>query len=59
MDRKIKLEIIGSCTLLTHANDIKQLGEPRYDVEESTRKLIKSSYNMGLVVNETQTISTW
>lgn len=44
------MEIIGSCTLLAYADDVILLGEYRYDVQESARKLIKSSYiHVGLL----------
>ena len=50
-----EIEIIGPYTLLAYADDIILLGESRNDVEESARKLIKSSCNMGLVINENKT----
>lgn len=50
-----EMEIIGPYTLLTYADDIILLGESRNDVEESARKLIKSSSHMGPVINENKT----
>lgn len=47
-----EMEIIGPCTRLANADDIILLGEFSYDVEESIRKVIKSSYKM---VNENNT----
>lgn len=41
-----EMVIIGSYTLLAYADDIILLGESRNDVEESAKKLIKSSCNM-------------
>jgi len=49
------MEIIGPFTLLTYADDIILLGESRNDVNESTRKLVKSNSYMGLVINENKT----
>lgn len=46
------MEIIVSYKLLVYTANIILLGESRYGVEESAIKLIKSSNNMGLVVNE-------
>jgi len=50
-----EMEIIDPYILLAYANDIILLGESRSDVEESARKLIKSSCNMRLVINENKT----
>jgi len=50
-----QMEIIGPYTLFANADDVILLGESKYDVEESARKLIKSGFNMGLVINENKT----
>lgn len=50
-----EMEIIGPYTLLAYADDIILIGESRHDVEESAKKLIKSSCGMGLAVNEDKT----
>jgi len=50
-----EMDAIGPYTLLTYPYYIILLGESRNDVDESARKLIKSSCNMGLVINESKT----
>jgi hypothetical protein len=50
-----EIEILGPYTLLAYADDIILLGESRNDVEERTSKLITSSCNIGLVINENNT----
>lgn len=49
------MELLGHNTLFTYTNNIIIIGESRYDAEESVKKLIKSSYNMGLVINKNKT----
>lgn len=50
-----EMEVIGTGSLLAYIDDIILLGEPKHDVKESARKLIKSSSSMGLVVNKKKT----
>ncbi|VVC28138.1 Reverse transcriptase domain [Cinara cedri] len=50
-----EMELISPYTLFAYADDIILLGESRNDVEENVRKLIKSSCNIGLVINENKT----
>lgn len=49
------MKIIGTHTLLAYADDIILLGESKHDIENRATKLIKSSKNMRLVVNEHKT----
>lgn len=50
-----EMEIIVLHTLLAYTDDFILLGESRNGVDERARKLIKSSCNMGLVINENKT----
>lgn len=50
-----EMEISHTPYLECFADDIILIGESKHDVEESARKLIKSSSKMGLVINEEKT----
>jgi len=50
-----EMEIIGPYTLLVYADDTIILGESRNDIEESAKKIMKSSCNVELVINENKT----
>lgn len=50
-----EMEITQFYTLYSYVADIVLLIEPRYDVEEIARKLIKSNNLMGLVVIDNKT----
>jgi hypothetical protein len=49
------MDVIGTHTLLAYADDIIIFEESKNDVEERARKLIKSSNDMALVINENKT----
>jgi hypothetical protein len=51
MQEKRNMEILGCTTLLAYTDDIVIFGESRMDLEETVRKLIVTSKNMGLKIN--------
>lgn len=49
------MELNGTMTILSYADDIIILGNTQLEVVQTMGKLILSSQQIGLVVNETQT----
>jgi len=49
------MEINGDMTMLAYADDVVVLGNSRQEVAHTVEKLIASSRNMGLLINETKT----
>jgi len=52
-DRLMKLN--GNVTMLANADNVVILGNRRHEVIHTVEKLIASSRNMGLIINETKT----
>jgi len=49
------MEINGDMTMLAYADDVVVFGNSRQEVAHTVEKLIASSRNMGLLINEAKT----